>query len=169
MQRIGKEELIEKFMAMLTDHRTVLLEARELINSGCRYSIQAKLRSGDRAGAATELADYFEANHDGDKMMESCTFLEAQAGNASPQLVQLANTIRECVKTLSGVCVCVCVCVHVCVCTFNYNVFTCAHIYSLMYRVSIHKAIIHLCLLFPCRDLLMQLCNTSSTFVQIEY
>ena len=113
VQSISKEELIKKFRPMLTDHRTVLLEARDLLDSNCRDSIQAKLRLGQRAGAATELVEYFEDNHDGDKMMEFCTFLEDQAANTSPQLVQLANTIRECVKTLSGVFVCVCM--HACV------------------------------------------------------
>ena len=109
MLRIGKEELIKKFKPILTDPRPALLEARDLIDSDCRDSIQAKLRLGQRACAATELVEYFEANHDGNKVMELCAFLEDQAGNSSPQLVKLASTIEECVKTLSGMCVCVCV------------------------------------------------------------
>ena len=94
MQSIRKEELINNFKPMLTDHRIVLLEAKDLIDSDCRDSIQAKLRSGQRAGAATELVEYFEANHDGDKMMEFCTFLEDQAGRTSPVLKKLAKVIQ---------------------------------------------------------------------------
>ena len=110
MRSIGKEELIKKFEPMLTELRTVLLEDRDLIDSNCRHSIQAKLRLGQRAGAATELVEYFEDNHDGHKMMEFCAFLEDQAGNTAPLLKQLTKRIRECVKTLSGMCICVCVC-----------------------------------------------------------
>ena len=105
VESIGKEELIKKFKPMLTDHRIVLLEDRKLINSVCRDSIQAKLKSGQRAGAATELVEYFEANHDGDKMMELCTFLEDQAGEASPLLRKLAKVIHDHVENMSGVCV----------------------------------------------------------------
>ena len=103
MERITKEELIEKFRKMLTHHRAVLLEARDLIDSDCRDIIQAKLRSGERAGAATELVEYFEANHDGDKIMEFCSFLEEQAGKSAPLLKKLALKIREIVEMLSGV------------------------------------------------------------------
>ena len=105
MQRFTKVELIKEFkkLKILTDHRTVLLEARDLIDSNCRGIIQAKLKSGEYAGAATELVEYFEANHDGDKMMEFCTFLEDEAGEAAPLLKKLAKKIRKIVKTLSGV------------------------------------------------------------------
>ena len=99
---IGKGELIKKFKPMLTDHRTVLLEARDLINSDCKDSIQAKLRSGQCTGAATELVEFFEANHDGDKMMDFCSFLEDQAGNTAPVLKKLAKVIRGYVEMLSG-------------------------------------------------------------------
>ena len=92
---------------MLTNHRTTLLETRDLINSDCKYSIQAKLTCGQRAEAVTELVEYFVDNHDGDKMIELCTFLKEQAGNTAPMLVHLANTIEYWVKLPSGVCVCV--------------------------------------------------------------
>ena len=115
---------------MLTDHRTVLLEARDLIDFDCRDSIQAKLRLGQRAGAATELIEYFEDNHDGDKMMEFCSFLEDQAGSTAPVLKKLANVIQGCVEMLSGESVCICGCVSVCV---KMYVCICAYVYASVY------------------------------------
>jgi hypothetical protein len=103
VQKVGKEWLINKMKAFLTDHRAVLLEGRHLINPTCKESIRAKLKLGDRSGAATEVVEYFENNLDANKMEEFCVFLIDQAGETAPLLKQLAQKIRSCIDDLSVV------------------------------------------------------------------
>jgi hypothetical protein len=57
---------------------------------------------GANDDAATEVVEYFEDNHDGNKMEEFCVFLEDMAGKTSPQLIRLAKNIRECIEAVSG-------------------------------------------------------------------
>ena len=103
VQKVGKEWLINKMKAFLTDHRAVLLEDRHLINSTCKESIQAKLKSGYHLRAATEVVEYFANNHDGHKMEDFCVLLVDQAGETAPLLKRLAQKIRNSIKVLSGV------------------------------------------------------------------
>ena len=117
VSRFGKEKLIGKCKILIHGNvaRLPLLEARDLINSDCRNSIEAKLNHGQSSLAATELVEYFEVNHDGVRMEEFCVFVEDQAGKSSTQLLKFAKKLKDCIiqLALASVCVCVCVCVAV--------------------------------------------------------
>jgi hypothetical protein len=87
---------------LLNNRRATVLESRNLINMHCKNSIRAKLTLGANDDAATEVVEYFENNHDGNKMEEFCQLLKEMAGKTSPQLNRLADNIRKSIEALSG-------------------------------------------------------------------
>jgi hypothetical protein len=104
VDRFGKEKLIGRCKLLIHRNmaRIALLEARDLIDSPRRDSIEAKLNLGQSVLAATELADHLSDSLDGEKMAEFCDFVENQAGKSSVQLLKFAKELRDCIVYLAS-------------------------------------------------------------------
>jgi hypothetical protein len=104
VDRFGKEKLIKTCKKLIRKNtaRIPLLEARNLIDSDCRERIEAKLKEGEASLAATVLVEFLADNHDGNKMEEFCVFVEDQAGQSAPQLLNFAKELRECIISIAS-------------------------------------------------------------------
>jgi hypothetical protein len=104
VDRFGKEKLIKTCKKLIRKNtaRIPLLEARNLIDSDCRERIEAKLKEGEASLAATVLVEFLADNHDGNKMEEFCVFVEDQAGQSAPQLLNFAKELRECIISIDS-------------------------------------------------------------------